>query len=104
MQNTFPQATRDWPAEAMTDAQFVAYADDYLFGEGSEVLYEQIAEAQSEIAMFGDSGPGTGIHIRESIAEWNKIANRLQAITGRVIQHRPRPPVHNYEPSYDDYR
>lgn len=106
MQNTTiteAEAFNQLVAGTMSDDEFVAYAREYLFGEGIVALYEQIGEVQNEMNMFGDSGPGTSLRISESIAEFNKIADSLQAITGEPVRNRPRQPFPCYQPSsYDN--
>lgn len=89
---------------AMTKDDFIAYAAEYLFGEGCEGLYENISQCQSEINAFGDSGPGSMLVLREQIEDFNKIADRYTQLTGRDVQ-RPRMPSYPasyYDPYYDD--
>ena len=85
---------------AMTKDEFISYAAEYMFGEGSEGLFENISQCQSEINMFGDSGPGTMLRLQEHIAEFNSMADRYTALTGQVVQ-RPRMPSYPYHPSDD---
>lgn len=75
--------------QLMTRAEFISYAHEVLFGESSEGLFEQVAEHNSEVAMFGDAGPGSGYRLRKSIAEYNSIANRYEQLTGIKVQVRP---------------
>lgn len=84
---------------AMTVTDFIEYASEYMFGEGCEGLYENISQCASEIAQFGDSGPGTMLRLGEHIAEFNKIADRFTALTGTDVS-RPRLP---YVPHSSDY-
>lgn len=86
---------------AMTRDEFIAYAAEYLFGEGVECLYENISQCQSEINAFGDSGPGTMLRLGEHIAEFNKVADRYTALTGNNVI-RPRMPSYPAS-SYEDY-
>ena len=67
----------------MTREEFIVYAEDLLFGEGSEGLFETIAEIKSEIAMFGDSGPGSIYRLREEVARYNNIGATWSRLTGR---------------------
>lgn len=76
----------------MTRDEFIAYASEYLFGEASHSLCEMIAEMQNEINMFGDSGPGSALRLREILDDYNKIANQYERLTGRKVQ-RHRMPV-----------
>ena len=84
---------------AMDRNEFIVYAEEYMFGEGIEGLYENISQCASEIAQFGDSGPGTMLQLSEHIAEFNKVADRYTALTGVVVQ-RPRLP---YIPHSEDF-
>ena len=85
---------------AMTKDEFIDYAHEYLFGEGCEGLYENISQCQSEINMFGDSGPGSMLRLSEQVADFNRIADRFTALTGTVVQ-RPRMPYYP-DTSYQD--
>lgn len=84
---------------AMTAEQFVEHAGEYLFGDGSEGIHENICQCQSEINMFGDSGPGSMLRLGEQVADFNRVADRYTALTGQVVQ-RPRMPY--YPVSNDD--
>jgi hypothetical protein len=88
---------------AMTAADFIIYADEYLDAVG-EGIAETSSECASEIAMFGDSGPGSMLRLSESIAEFNKVADRFTQLTGTIIT-RPRMPSYpSYcDDSYDDW-
>lgn len=86
-------------AGAMHVNDFVNYANEYLFGEGCEGLYENISQCASEIAMYGDSGPGSMLVLREQIEDFNKIADRYTQLTGRDVQ---RPSLPYVPSSYDD--
>ena len=90
---------------AMTKDEFIAFATEYLFGEGCESLYENISQCQSEISAFGDSGPGTMLALSEHIADFNKIADRYTALTGHKVQ-RPRMPVYpvSFDNDFEDER
>lgn len=66
----------------MTADEFVKYANDVLFGDGAECLFESIAEAKSEIARFGDAGPGRLHSLRQSVREYNSIGARWSKLTG----------------------
>ena len=68
---------------SMTREEFIVYAEELLFGEGSECLFERIAEIKSEIAMFGDSGPGSIYHLREDVAQYNRVGATWSRLTGR---------------------
>lgn len=67
----------------MTAEQFISYAEETLFGEGSECLFESIAEISNEIAMFGDSGPGSLYRLRQRVQEYNSIGARWSKLTGK---------------------
>lgn len=89
--------------EAMTMIDFLHYAGTYI-DEVGEGIAETCTQCASEIALFGDSGPGTMLRLSESIAEFNKIADRYTQLTGAPVS-RPRLP---YIPmicddSYDDW-
>lgn len=86
-------------AGAMSVTDFINYAYDYLY-EGSEGLYENISQCASEIAMFGDSGPGSMLRLQEHIAEYNKVADRYTELTGNVVI---RPSLPSYPSSFDQY-
>ena len=75
--------------QLMTAEEFISYAREYLFGEDSECLFERIAEHNSEVAAFGDAGPGSGYRLRQSIDEYNRIADRYEKLTGDKVQFRP---------------
>ena len=77
------------PSEGMTRDEFVSYAYEILFGEGAEPLFEQIAEFNSEVAMFGDAGPGAGCRLRQSIDEYNRIARQYERLTGTRVPALP---------------
>lgn len=77
----------------MTAKQFISYAEEMLFGEGTECLHERIAEVQGEINMFGDSGPGSMLRLRESVTLYNNVAARYEQLTGAKVQ-RLRMPYH----------
>ena len=68
---------------AMTKDEFIHYAHEVLSPEGLEGLYEQIAEFNNEVAMFGDGGPGSLYRIRESIADVYRIERQLARLTNR---------------------
>lgn len=70
--------------ELMTAAEFIEYAAEVLNDE--ESLYERIAEVRSEVAMFGDAGPGACYRIIQSIRERNQIADRYQQLTGIEVK------------------
>ena len=92
------QSARAFAAQgAMSAAEFIDYAHDYLY-EGSECLFDNITQCASEIAMFGDSGPGSMLRLGEQVGEYNRVADRYTALTGNVV-HRPRMP--SYPVSYD---
>ena len=67
----------------MTKHQFIVYAEEVLFGEGVECLYERIAEIRGEIARFGDAGPGSLYRLSKDIQSYNRIGERWAALTGR---------------------
>jgi hypothetical protein len=69
--------------QTMTKNEFIQYAHDALSPEGLEGLFEQIAEFNSEVAMFGDGGPGSLYRIRASIADVYRIERQLARLTGR---------------------
>lgn len=72
--------------KSMNATQFVAYAQEVLFGEAAEPLFEQISEAAGEIAMFGDAGPGALYRLRESVAEYNAIGRQWARLTGQPFR------------------
>lgn len=86
---------------AMSRDEFVSYAHEYLFGEGVEGLYENISQCASEIAAYGDSGPGSMLCLGEQIAEFNRVADRYTQLTGHAVQ-RPRLPSYPASFGYDD--
>lgn len=104
MKDTLLQFNKDWSERvfsehsAMDAIDFIHYSATYLY-EGCEGLFENISQCASEIAMFGDSGPGSMLRLREQIDAFNKIADRYTEITGAPVQ-RPRLP---YIPSSIDY-
>lgn len=109
MQNTLLTYNRRWSEavfkdeHALSAGDFLFMAEELIFGEGSEHLYESIAEIQSEINMFGDSGPGSMLRLRQQIQEYNSIAQRYTQLTGRAAPTL-RMPYHNtshYDPSHD---
>jgi hypothetical protein len=75
--------------QTMSRDEFLAYAEEVLFGEGAECLYEAVAEHNGEVAMFGDAGPGSGYRLRQSIAEFNSIARQYARLTGRRTPPAP---------------
>lgn len=79
---------------ALTKDQFVEMAREYIFGEGCEGLYENISQCQSEINMYGDSGPGTMLRLQEQIGEFNNIADQYERLTGQSVGARPKMPSH----------
>lgn len=79
----------DIPSEGMTADEFISYAYEVLFGEGVEPLLEQIAEYNSEVAMFGDAGPGMGLRLGLAITEYNRIARRYEYLTGSKVPALP---------------
>ncbi|WP_407307873.1 hypothetical protein [Acinetobacter sp.] len=97
---TLIQFNRQWSSwvfkahEAMTKDEFLVYAQEFLFGEASEGLYENIAQAQSEINAFGDSGPGTMLALREHINLFNNVADQYTKLTNRPV----RRPTMSYHP------
>lgn len=72
--------------ELMTRDEFISYAYEVLYGEGSECLFDSIAEYNNEVAMFGDAGPGHGYRLRQQIAEYNSIGARYSSLTGQPFQ------------------
>jgi hypothetical protein len=68
--------------QSMSRDEFIAYAYEVIFGEGAECLMERIAEARNEIAMFGDAGPGALHRLRQDVADYNRIGETLQRLTG----------------------
>ena len=82
LQNFLAWSEAVYAAEgAMTKEKFLSYAAEAL-GEGAECLFERIAECQSEINMFGDSGPGSMYRLRQSVDEYNQIGRRYAELTG----------------------
>lgn len=86
---------------AMDVPDFINYASVELFGEGSEHIYETICQCQSEINMFGDSGPGSMLRLGEQVAEFNKVADRYTQLTGCEVQ-RPRMPYYPVSNDFDE--
>jgi hypothetical protein len=76
-------------AESMSEAEFLTYAREVLFGDSLECLCESIAEHNSEVAMFGDAGPGSGYRLHRSIAEYNAIARQYTRITNCFVPRLP---------------
>lgn len=72
--------------EAMTDKEFIVYASDMLFGEGDESFWEIVGEIKNEVAMFGDSGPGTMLHVRRMVQERNNVARQYTRLTGTEVK------------------
>lgn len=70
----------------MTQAQFVDYAYQVLSIEALEPLFERIAEHNSEVAAFGDSGPGTQCRIYESVHAVMGVERQLARIEGRAVR------------------
>lgn len=68
--------------QAMTRDEFIAYAAEALSPEALECVYEQIAEHNNEVAMFGDAGPGVGLVLHARCAEIRGIARRYEQLTG----------------------
>lgn len=85
---------------AMNFDEFVAYAEEALFGESTEYIYETISQCQSEINLYGDSGPGTMLRLSEIVADFNRVADRYTKLTGQIVQ-RPRMPVFPFHPDTD---
>lgn len=67
----------------MTRDEFIAYAHEATSTEALEPIYERISECASEIAMFGDSGPGSLYHLYRDVAEVKRIEARLAQLMGR---------------------
>ncbi len=65
----------------MTRDQFIQYAHDYL--DDLEPIYDQLAEYNSEVRMFGDAGPGAGYRLRQQIARIYKIERQLARLENR---------------------
>ena len=84
---------------ALNVIDFIHYAATYL-EEAGEGISENACQCQSEINMYGDSGPGTMLRLGEQIAEFNRIADRYTALTGAVVQ-RPRMPYHPVSDDFD---
>lgn len=67
---------------AMTTEEFIAYADDVLFGEDADYLLERVAEC----------GPGSrldaGTHksLAAAILHHNQVAARYEKLTGRRVR------------------
>lgn len=70
--------------ELMTRDEFLEYAQ-WVLGEGAESLYEQLAEYNSEVAMFGDAGPGAGLRLHQAIAEYNGVARQYARLTNTTF-------------------
>lgn len=68
----------------MTQAQFVAYANEATSPEALEGLYETIDEHNGEVARFGDSWPGALVRIHSSIAQVRKLEAQLARIEKRA--------------------
>jgi len=81
--------------EAMTKEEFIEYAQEVLFGESVEGMYENIAQVQSEINAFGDSGPGSMLALREQLNFFNNVADQYTKLTNRPVR-RPTMPYHPY--------
>jgi hypothetical protein len=70
----------------MTAEEFIEHAEREIYsGEFDEMIGEAIAQAKSEVAMFGDAGPGQIKNIRESIAEYNCMLSRYNKLTGNTL-------------------
>jgi hypothetical protein len=69
----------------VTKAEFLAYAEEALGPESMECLYEQMAQYESECALYGDAGVGMGLHLQESIAKARKIDAQYTRLTGRSL-------------------
>jgi hypothetical protein len=70
----------------MTKNEFLQYAQEVLFGESVECLFEQIAEIQGEINRFGDSGPGSCLRLRASLDHYNGVARQFNRLTGSCVK------------------
>lgn len=75
--------------QSMTRDEFIAYAHEVTSGEAMEPLYERLAEHASEVAMFGDSGPGTAYYLHQSIAELYSIERQLARLENREPRRFP---------------
>lgn len=79
----------------MTKDEFIAYAETYMDPDHLEALHERIAEIRSEIAMFGDSGPGSIYRLRQEQRQYARIATTYERLTGRTLPKFPAIPVPN---------
>jgi len=78
-----------------TKSQFIAHVEECFSGEALEPLYERCAEIQSEICMFGDSGPGSMYHLRQDLDEMRSMARQYKRLTGiDLTGNIPRMPYH----------
>lgn len=68
----------------MTKNEFVEYANEVLDDEAIACLQEACDEFSSEVARFGDAGPGAGISIRSRVAFINGIERQLARIERRA--------------------
>lgn len=79
----------------MTKDEFIRYAESYLDQDHMESLHERIAEIRSEIAMYGDSGPGSIYRLRQEQRQYARIAATYERLTGRTLPKFPAIPVPN---------